>query len=122
MKIMTVDDSKMVRTIIRRAVTSLEYECLEANNPKEALKILAEEHKNIKLILLDWNMPEMTGLEFLEIIKAHPEYKEIPVMMITSQGLKEKILQAIKAGAINYVVKPFTHEDLIERIKCCARK
>jgi len=116
MKILTVDDSRMIRTLIKRVIDSLGYEALEAENPKEALFVLMRDSADIGLILLDWNMPEMSGIEFLEIIKKDEKYKHIPVIMLTSQGTKDKILQAINAGAINYVVKPFEQNDLKKRI------
>ena len=116
MKILTVDDSRMIRTLVKRVIDSLGYESLEAENPKEALFVLMRESENVGLILLDWNMPEMSGIEFLEIIKKDEKYKHIPVIMLTSQATKDKIMQAINAGAANYVVKPFEQNDLKTRI------
>jgi CheY-like chemotaxis protein len=68
-KILSVDDSSVIRKIVRSSVEVLKYSLLEASSGKEALSILVKEHDSIKLILLDWNMPEMNGLEFLKIIK-----------------------------------------------------
>ena len=122
MKILTVDDSKTLRKIVKRTIEDLKYECLEANDPKEALDVLSANHKNICLILLDWNMPEMTGIEFLEIIKNIGKYKEIPVIMLTSQSGKDNVIMAMKKGAANYVIKPFNQHDLSARIMSVLNK
>lgn len=119
MKIMTVDDSAIVRKIIRSAVGVLDYDVLEAMDGREALAILKDEYKNIALILLDWNMPGMDGFEMLETIKEDSRFKSIPVMMVTSETGSENIIKAIQAGAAHYLIKPFTIEELTKRILEC---
>jgi two-component system, chemotaxis family, chemotaxis protein CheY len=116
MKILTVDDSIAVREIIKNALDVLGYESVEAENGVTALKKLQENTGEILLILLDWNMPEMDGITFLRTIKQDPEYKNIPVTMVTSENEKEKIITAISEGAKNYIIKPFTQEELIKKI------
>ncbi|MZP29955.1 response regulator [Heliobacterium undosum] len=118
MKFLSVDDSAIIRKIIRAAAEVLECELLEASEGAEALAIL-EAHPDVNLILLDWNMPGMNGWEFLQAIKNHPHYKYIPVMMVTTEGERENIVRAIRAGAIHYLVKPFTMEDLLKKILEC---
>ena len=115
-KVLSVDDSGVMRRIIGRTVDVLGYGFLEASNGLEGLDILAKHHEEIALIILDVNMPEMDGFEFLERIKANPVYKPIPVMMLTTESERGKIIQAIKAGAVNYICKPFTPEDLTVKI------
>lgn len=119
MKIMTVDDSAIVRKIIQSAVGILDYDVLEAEGGIEALDILEDEYEDIALILLDWNMPGMNGLEMLETIKGDPRFKSIPVMMVTSETGSENIIKAIQAGASHYLIKPFTIEELTKRILEC---
>jgi two-component system chemotaxis response regulator CheY len=115
-KVLSVDDSGVMRRIIGRTVDVLGYGFLEASNGLEGLDILARHHEEIALIILDVNMPEMDGFEFLERIKANPLYKPIPVMMLTTESERGKIIQAIKAGAVNYICKPFKPEDLTVKI------
>jgi two-component system chemotaxis response regulator CheY len=118
-KILSVDDSSTIRKIIRASVEILNYELLEASGGKEALDILAKEWENVKLILLDLNMPGMSGFEFLAAIKGNMYYKDIPVMMVTTEGEKESIVKAVKAGVTNYLLKPFTSEELTKKIMQC---
>lgn len=119
MKILSVDDSAIIRKIIRSGVEVLDYELVEATDGFEALTILEEAPEEIMLILLDWNMPGMDGLVFLEKIKNTEALKHIPVMMVTTESEKENIIKAIQAGAINYLVKPFTIEELMKKVLEC---
>lgn len=122
MKILSVDDSSIIRKIMRGAVEVLNYDFLEAQDGFDALAVLEAEYKNIELILLDWNMPGMNGLELLEKIKDNLKYKRIPVMMVTTESEKENIVKAIQTGAINYLTKPFTIEEMIKKILECLGK
>jgi len=119
MKILSVDDSAIIRKIIRSGVEVLDYELVEAADGIEALTILERSSEDIILILLDWNMPGMDGLVFLEKIKNTASLKHIPVMMVTTESEKENIIRAIQAGAINYLVKPFTIEELMKKVLEC---
>lgn len=119
MKIMTVDDSAIVRKIIQSAVGVLDYDVLEAVDGEEALAILEDEYEDIALILLDWNMPGMDGFEMLKVIKRDSRFKSIPVMMVTSETGSDNIIKAIQAGAAHYLIKPFTIEELMKRILEC---
>lgn len=119
-KILSVDDSSTMRKIVRNGVDALNYDFLEASDGREALQVLAKEYESIKLILLDWNMPGMNGIEFLTEIKKYLIYKNIPVIMVTTQGEKSNIVKAVQSGATNYLLKPFTTEELMNKIKQCA--
>ena len=116
MKILTIDDSVTVRDIIRNAVEVLGYECIEAEDGAAGLEIVYKSDNDIALILLDWNMPIMDGLTFLKTIKAHPEYNSIPVTMVTSENEMSKIINAVSEGAKNYIIKPFTQEEILKKI------
>jgi two-component system, chemotaxis family, chemotaxis protein CheY len=115
-KILAVDDSKIMLKIIAGAIEVLSYEPLKASNGKEALEVLGQSADEIALILLDWNMPEMNGLDTLQAIKADPRYHDIPVMMVTTESEQKNIILAIKAGAKHYLTKPFNQQDLAVRI------
>ncbi len=120
MKILSVDDSAIIRKIICSGVELLDYGFLEAEDGQEALTLLAQpEAADVGLILLDWNMPGMDGFEFLQTIKSDTSLRDIPVMMVTTESEKACIIQAIQAGAINYLVKPFSIEELMKKILEC---
>ncbi len=117
MKLLIVDDSPTMLRILSNTLNKAGFsELVFASNGKEALAKLASE-SGIDLILSDWNMPEMTGLEFLQAVQASDEYKKIPFMMVTSRSIKEDIVEAIKTGAKSYVVKPFTVEVIKSKIE-----
>lgn len=119
MKILSVDDSAIIRKIIRSGVELLDYQLVEAADGMEALSILEQSGEEIRLVLLDWNMPGMDGLVFLEKVKSTATLKHIPIMMVTTESEKENIIRAIQAGAINYLVKPFTIEELMKKVLEC---
>lgn len=116
MKILSVDDSAIIRKIIKMAVEVIEYDFLEAGDGEEALKIINENYSDIALILLDWNMPGIDGFEVLKLIKTEDRFKNIPVMMVTTESEKISIIKAIQAGAIHYVIKPFTMEEVTKKM------
>jgi len=119
-KILSVDDSAIIRKMIKNGVDLMGYELLEASDGDEGLSILARQSKEIMLILLDWNMPGMNGMEFLKRVKApNSGYKDIPVMMVTTESEKTSIVQAIKSGVSNYMLKPFDTEELTKKIRMC---
>jgi len=119
MKILTVDDSRMIRKLISRAAAVLGHDILEADNGKVALEVLEQSEDPVDLILLDWNMPEMDGFTTLQKLKDDDRYKAIPVMMVTTEAERESVVRAIQAGAKNYLCKPFTQEDLTVKIMEC---
>lgn len=116
MKLLTIDDSRTIRRVISGVGAMLGYEVLEAENGNAALKVLEEHGNEVALILLDWNMPGMNGLEVLEAVKADERWQSIPVMMVTTEGERNYIVKAIQAGAVHYLTKPFSQEDMAARI------
>lgn len=116
MKILLVDDSATMRRIQKTQVNSLGIsDVIEAGDGEEALKKL-KEVMPIDLIMLDWNMPVMDGLTFLKKLRSEPAYKDVKVIMCTSESEKTRVVEALKAGANNYLVKPFTPEALKEKL------
>ena len=116
MKILLVDDSSTMRRIQANTLNSLGYnDLVQAEDGADALKKL-KENPDVNLVLLDWNMPNMNGLDCLKAIKADGTTKAIPVMMVTSEAEKTKIIEAVQAGASNYLVKPFDADSLKAKI------
>lgn len=111
MRVMVVDDFATMRKIIKNVLKQINIEnVLEAENGKHALGLLKKEE--VDLIISDWIMPEMTGIEFLKACKADDGIKGIPFIMVTAEAQKDCIMEAIKSGVDNYIVKPFTPEKL----------
>jgi len=122
MKILIVDDSSVMRKVIKAAADVLDLETDEAQDGFEALEILEKDYRDIDLVLLDWNMPDMSGYDVLVTIKTDERFKSIPVMMVTTEGHKTSIVAAVRAGANNYLVKPFTVDELESKIVECIGK
>ena len=115
MKILLVDDSATMRSIQKMALSSLgEHEFREAGDGQKALQEIERDRPD--LILLDWRMPKMDGLEVLRALKTSPYYWQIPVVMMTSESDRPKIAEALQAGASIYILKPFTPEILCEKV------
>jgi two-component system chemotaxis response regulator CheY len=111
-----VDDSRTVRTILRRALTAQQFEVLEAGNGKEALGVL-EEHKSVSLVLADWHMPEMTGLELIKALRRRRDLWDLRIVMVTTESDSARVAAALAAGADEYVMKPFTTEILLQKLE-----
>lgn len=116
MKILSVDDSKATRLFIKRAIEVLGFEFLEAADGKEGLEKLSAEGGRVDLILLDWKMPVMDGIEMLKILKSDTLLKDIPVTFVSTEQEREKISEALQKGAKNFLTKPFSQEELIGKI------
>lgn len=116
MKILSVDDSATMRRIIGRVVAMLGYGFLEAEDGDQAISILKENLAEVALVIMDINMPKMDGIQALTAIKADPDLQSVPVMMVTTDSDRTRMIQAVKAGAVNYVTKPFSHDDLVAKI------
>lgn len=115
LKILAVDDSPTMRRIIINTLKRAGFENVqEASDGKDALAKLKMEKFNF--VITDWNMPEMDGLTFVNTLRSDPELQSLPVLMVTTRSVKEDIIEAMKAGVNNYIVKPFTPETLAEKI------
>ena len=116
-KALVVDDSRTIRIIIRRILIELGYEVREAANGIEALKVLETEKTAVKLVLADWNMPEMNGMELLKSLRQNPEFDSLKVIMVTTETEMDQMASALEAGANEYVMKPFTKDILVEKLE-----
>jgi two-component system, chemotaxis family, chemotaxis protein CheY len=111
MRVLVVDDFATMRKIIKNVLKQIEIDnVVEAENGKHALTVLRSD--DIDFIISDWIMPEMTGIEFLRACKEDEQIKKIPFVMVTAEAQKDSVLEAIKSGVDNYIVKPFTPEKL----------
>ena len=114
-KILIVDDFATMRRIIKNILKQLGFNNIdEADDGVSALaKIQASK---FDLIVTDWNMPNMSGLDLLKAIRANENTKAVPVLMVTAEAMKDNIVEAVKSGVTNYVVKPFTAEVMKEKL------
>lgn len=111
-----VDDFASMRQVIRKTLVSLGfYKISEAAGALDAVRKI-EQGERFEFIISDWNMPNMNGLELLSYIRASQNLKRVPFLMITAEASRENIIQAAKAGVSQYIVKPFTAEELQEKI------
>lgn len=113
-KILSVDDSKMVRMLLTRAFKKFDCQLIEAGNGAEGVRMAAE-HKP-DLVILDFTMPEMDGLEVMTALKSNPELKSIPVVMLTAERSQTVVVELGKLGVRDYLMKPFKEQDIIDRV------
>ena len=115
-KIMFVEDSPTMRRIIANSLSRIGVsEVVEAENGVDALGKM--EGKDFDMIITDWNMPEMNGQELVENLREQDKYKDTPIVMITTRGMQDDVMNAIKSGVNGYIVKPFTPEVLEKKMK-----
>jgi len=115
-RILVVDDSIIMRNIVKNTFATMKqpFDCLEAENGKQALRIL--ESNNVTIVFLDWNMPGMDGIEFLKVVRAMPQYKDLPIIMVTSERGKFSVIEALQCGATDYIVKPVQEKTFKEKV------
>ncbi len=117
LKLLVVDDSSTMRRIIKNTLQRLGFnDVLEAEHGVEAWQIM-ERTPDINVLITDWNMPEMNGLELVRKVRAEKKYESMPIIMVTTEGGKAEVITALKAGVNNYIVKPFTPQVLKEKLE-----
>jgi two-component system chemotaxis response regulator CheY len=114
---LVVDDSKAVRMILAKTLRELGYEVREAGNGKEALELIENQDLAVTLVLADWNMPEMNGLELLKRLREKPEMASTAIVMVTTETEVDQMSAALEAGANEYIMKPFTKEILVQKLQ-----
>jgi len=112
---LVVDDSRVIRTIVGRALHELGFQFVEASNGRDALERL-NQGELPAVIMVDWNMPEMNGLEMVKTVRANPAWSDVRLIMITSENELERVQTALEAGADEYIMKPFTKEMIQEKL------
>lgn len=115
MKALVVDDSRAMRSIIGKYLRELGFEVFEAASGMQAL-VDIRKIKGLSLVLVDWNMPEMDGCEFLQKVRTEPEFHDVPIMMVTTESEMEQVAVALEAGANEYLMKPFDKQGLLEKL------
>jgi two-component system, chemotaxis family, chemotaxis protein CheY len=115
-KILIVDDSITIRRIITNALKTVGFtDTIEASNGKEALEKLT--NGKVDFIITDWNMPEMNGLDLIKEVRANPVHSSMPILMITTRGTEHDVVEALQAKVNSYIMKPFTPQELKEKIE-----
>ena len=115
MRALVIDDSRAMRAILGRILRDIGFEVTEAGHGREGLEQLQQVEKP-KLALVDWNMPEMNGLEFVQAVRADHEYDDVQLMMVTTESEAGAMVNALEAGANEYVMKPFTKDVILEKL------
>lgn len=116
-RILSIDDNALIREFIHATARAMGHDCLEAENGRQGLEVLAQSHPQPDLILLDVDMPEMDGFAVLYRVKSDARFKSIPVMMVTSRSEREDVEKGLRSGATDYMFKPFTGRELREKLK-----
>jgi two-component system chemotaxis response regulator CheY len=116
LKLLVVDDSSTMRRIIKNTLARLGYkDILEGGDGLEGWAAM-DANPDIDMLITDWNMPEMNGLELVKKVRADARFKDLPIIMVTTEGGKAEVITALKAGVNNYIVKPFTPQVLKEKL------
>jgi two-component system, chemotaxis family, chemotaxis protein CheY len=116
MRALVIDDSRSIRRVICNMLREMGYETFEAGDGLEGLAQL-DAHGVMDIAMVDWNMPEMNGIEFIRAVRKRPEYRDMPLMMVTTETEMENIGQAFMAGVNEYVMKPFDKGMIIEKLQ-----
>ena len=116
MRALVVDDSRAIRVILTKILSELGFEVFEAGNGRQGLERLDEIDGAPELVLVDWNMPEMNGLEFIRAVRGENGHNDMTMVMVTTETETEQVVRALAAGANEYVMKPFSKETLTEKL------
>jgi two-component system chemotaxis response regulator CheY len=116
-KALVIDDSRAMRSILSKILVKLGFEVLQAGDGREALAVLERESSAFDLVLSDWNMPEMNGLEFVKAMRTEARYAAVPVVMVTTETHIDQMVIALEAGANEYIMKPFTAEMVEDKLR-----
>lgn len=115
MRALVIDDSKLMRSIIGKILRDVGFDVVEAGDGCQALDVLRM-HRDIELVLVDWNLPVMDGLEFVKEVRRQPTLSHLRLLMVTAETEREQVARALAEGANEYVMKPFTKEVIVEKL------
>ncbi len=116
MRALVVDDSRAMRTAMRRMLEELGFDVLEAGDGVQALEVLSHAHEAVNVALIDWHMPEMDGLELISKLQDQPDHFKMRKMMVTAETDMRRVMEALRAGADEYLMKPVTREALVDKL------
>ncbi len=116
MKALVIDDSRVMRKIVGGILNGAGFDIVEAADGQEALDQMTL-NDDITLCCIDWNMPVMSGFEFVVEVRKHPQWRDVTLMMVTTEGEQGQIVRALAAGAHEYVIKPFTPEVILDKLQ-----
>ncbi len=119
MRVLVIDDSRAMRTILRTTLAEMGHESVEAGNGQEGLDRVASKGP-FELVLVDWNMPVLNGLEFIRAVRSNPANAAMKIVMVTTEVEMGQVAKALDAGANEYLMKPFTRDSLKEKIEMLA--
>lgn len=117
MKALVIDDSRAIRRILRTITSDIGFEVVEASNGQEGLSQVEAAEGELDLVLVDWNMPVMNGYEFVKAVRAEQKYNDLKIVMVTTETEPTRMAQALMAGADEFVMKPFTKEVLLDKLR-----
>lgn len=120
-RILVIDDMPSIRDLVKTQLKGMGYNTiLEAQDGEEALSLLTKQHANgspIQLVISDWNMPKLKGLELLKKVRASAEFKDLPFVLLTSEAEREQVTEAVLSGVSQYIVKPFSGKIFEDKLK-----
>jgi len=116
MRALVIDDSKAMRALLGRLLGEIGFSVNEAGNGREGLQHL-QAHGAPDVVLVDWNMPEMSGFEFVQAVRANRDYDAVRLIMVTTETEMTRVVKALGAGLDAYVMKPFTKEAVVEQLE-----
>ena len=122
-RVLIIDDMSTMRKIVKKICTEIGFtDITEAADGNQAWEVITNAPSPIGLIISDWNMPNCTGLELLKRIRADHRYKKTPFILVTAEAEKAQVMDALKGGVDQYVVKPFTRDDLVKKLEMVHKK
>ncbi|WP_374454234.1 response regulator [Nocardioides sp.] len=117
MQALVIDDSRTMRIVLRRQLEQLGYDVVEAADGQQALEVLESLRGDLPVLAtVDWNMPVMNGLEFVKATRTEPAFRDVTLMMVTTEAEHGQIVRALAAGAHEYLIKPFTADALVDKL------
>ncbi|GAA1795480.1 response regulator [Planosporangium flavigriseum] len=116
MRALVVDDSRAMRLILTRILTGLGFEVYEAGDGREALDLLTADGSGTSLVLIDWNMPVMNGLDLVTAVRADENLRHLTLIMVSTESEQKQIVRALAAGAHEYLIKPFTPDAIADKL------
>jgi two-component system chemotaxis response regulator CheY len=114
---MVIDDSRATRMILSKMLVDSGFDVLQAANGKDALARMNEDGRSLDVVTVDWNMPELSGLDFILAVRARPEFQSVRLLMVTTETELPVMARALAAGADEYLMKPFTVESVTDKLR-----